>query len=167
MIHRSDAASHLDPDRRRRGVTLIELVISMVVVGIALSGSFLALHQTIVSSADPMIQQQASAIAEALLEEVLAKAYLDPDSGDVCPTPEVQRSLYDNVCDYQGFDESGVSTQEGVAVAGLELYRARIAVDTTASLSGLSGAAQLLRIDVRVNFSSRVDLTLSGYRTKL
>lgn len=139
----------------------------MVVVGIALSGSFLALHQTLKSSADPMIQQQASAVAEALLEEVLAKAYVDPNSGDVCPLPEAQRSLYDNVCDYQGLDETGVSTQEGVAVAGLELYRTRIAVDTTASLAGLLGGSEVLRVDVRVNFRSRVDLTLSGYRTNL
>lgn len=153
--------------RARAGLTLVELVISMVVIGIALSGAFLALHQSLSASADPMVQQQASAVAESVLEEVLAKAYLDPDDGVLCGAPEAQRALYDNVCDYQGFDETGVRTQEGLPVAGLEAYRVRVAVDESASLNGLSGSAQILRVDVRVNFGGRVDLTLSGYRANL
>ena len=153
--------------RSRAGLTLVELVISLVVIGIVLSGSFLALRQTLLSSADPMLQQQAVAVAEAILEESLGKAYRDPDDGNVCPAPEAARPLFDNVCDFQGYDETGVTTQEGVAVAGLETYRVRVAVDPAATLGSLSGSGQILRVDVRVNVGARVDLTLSGYRANL
>lgn len=154
------------PERLRRtaGLTLIELVISIAVIGIALTGTLLGIHRTIAHSADPMIQQQAAAIAEAYLEEALAKPYLDPDTGTVCPAAEPSRDLYDNTCDYGGLDDSGAQSQDGSPVAGLEAYRVRVTVDTAANLNGLTGSAQVLRVDVRVTRGNRVDVTLSGYR---
>jgi MSHA pilin protein MshD len=160
------ALTNLDRARVRSGLTLIELVISIAIFGIALGGALLAVDQTTVRSADPMLQQQASAIAEAYLEEILLKSFLDPDSGTVCPAAEASRDLYDNVCDYAGLDDSGAQDQSGSVVAGLESYRVRVGVDTTAALNGLTGSADVLRVDVRVSHGSRVDLTLSGYRTR-
>jgi len=156
----------VDRSRARSGLTLIELVISIAIFGIALGGALLAVNHTTVHSADPMIQHQASAIAEAYLEEILLRKFLDPDSGSVCPAPEGARDLYDNVCDYAGLDDSGARDQSGSAVTGLESYRVRVSVDTTATLNGLTGSADVLRVDVRVNHGSRVDLTLSGYQTR-
>jgi len=153
-----------DAARARAGLTLIELVISIAVLAIALGGALLAIDQTTVRSADPMIQHQASAVAEATLEEILLKSFLDPDTGTVCPAPEASRGLYDNVCDYAGLDDSGARDQAGAAVTGLENYRVRVAVDTAAILNTLTGSPDVLRIDVRVNHGSRVDLTLSGYQ---
>ena len=95
-------------DRRRRsGVSLIELVAAIVVISVALTGTILLAETTTRHSASPMLGRQAVSIAEAYLEEALAKPYLDPEEGTVCPTPEVTRDLYDNVCDYDGLDETG------------------------------------------------------------
>ncbi len=155
--------------RQQAGLTLVELVLSIVVIGVAVSGSMLAIHLVTARSADPMLQHQASAIAEAYLEEVLARPFADPDDDSVCSAPEAGRSLYDDVCDYDGLDDAGARTQDGVAVAGLEPYRVRIAVDPAASLNGLTGSTQVLRVDVRVTHQLAalgVDLTLSGYRTR-
>lgn len=150
---------------RQRGVTLVELVVAIVVIGIAVSGVLLVMNYTTSHSADPMLEHQAVAVAESYLEEVLLKDYLDPDTGTVCPSKEASRDLYDNVCDYDGLDESGARDQAGNAVAGLDNYRVRVTVDQDAALSTLSTSAQVLRVDVRVTSSSLVDLTLSGYRT--
>ena len=87
----------LDFARAQGGLTLIELVVSIAVVGIALTGALLAIDQTTVRSADPMIQHQGSAIAEAYLEEILLKDFLDPDTLTVCPPREPGRDLYDNL----------------------------------------------------------------------
>ena len=153
--------------RRESGTTLVELVISIVVIGIAVTGSLLAVNHVVNRSGDPMLQHQASAVAEAYLEEVLARPLADPDGG-VCGAPEASRADYDDVCDYDGLDDLGARAQDGSAVAGLEPYRVRVTVDPGANLNGLTGSANVLRVDVRVTHSLAalgIDLTLSGYRT--
>ncbi len=155
-----------DP-QQRAGVTLIELVVSLVVMGIALAGTLQVMDATAGASADPMLLQQASAIADSHLEEILLRPFYDPDTGatgGVCPTPEAGRALYDNVCDYDGLDDSGARDQTGSAVAGLTAYRVRVTVDSAASLGSLSGPADVLRVDVRVTHTDVVDFSVSGYR---
>ncbi|MGB5354159.1 MAG: type II secretion system protein, partial [Woeseia sp.] len=57
------------------GATLIELLVSIVIVGVA-AGIILSLVATTTgASADPMLRHQASAIAEAYLEEILLKSF--------------------------------------------------------------------------------------------
>ena len=68
--------------RRQAGTTLIEVVIAIVIISIAVSAVLMALTMTVGYSADPMIRHQAVAIAEAYLEEITLKAFVDPD-GDV------------------------------------------------------------------------------------
>jgi MSHA pilin protein MshD len=67
--------------RRERGVTLVELIVFIVIVSTAVAGVLMALDISNRSSADPMIQKQALAVAEALLEEVQLQpfTYCDPD----------------------------------------------------------------------------------------
>jgi MSHA pilin protein MshD len=148
------------------GATLVEMVISIAVVGICVAGVLLAMLTTTARSADPMLQHQASAVAEAYLEEILLRDYLDPDTSSVCPAPEATRDLYDNVCDYALLDDAGARSQDGTPVAGLGDYRVRVGVDGAATLGGLSGSADVLRVDVRVTHPTGLDLTLSGYRTR-
>lgn len=112
-----------------------------------------------------MLERQAISIGESYLEEILQKAYLDPNDNALCPTPEAARSLYDNVCDYQGFDETGVRDQSGTAISGLEGYRIEIEVDTTATLGSLSGSANVIRVDAIVTDPMGNPISLSGYRT--
>jgi MSHA pilin protein MshD len=151
--------------RRSRGVTLVELVVSMLIVSVALAGTLSVMNITTLHSADPMIEQQGLSVAEAYLEEILLRAFADPDDGLVCGAPEASRDLYDDVCDYAGHSDAGAADQDGNAVAGLEAYTVTVGVDTAANLNGLTGASDVLRIDVRVTHPVGLDLTLSGYRT--
>jgi MSHA pilin protein MshD len=75
------------PALRQRGVTLVELILFIVIVGIALAGIVAVMNMTNRASVDPVRRKQALIIAEGLLEEVeLAKfSYCDPadpDAGD-------------------------------------------------------------------------------------
>jgi len=67
--------------RRAAGLSLVELIVFIVVVGVAVAGVLAALNLSTRASADPMIQKQALAIAEAVLEEaqLMPFTYCDPD----------------------------------------------------------------------------------------
>ena len=160
----------MSPDERRNrvatsGMSLIELVVAIVVIAICLTGAFALVDTTTRRSVDPMLERQATSIAEAYLEEILQQAYLDPDDGVVCPTPEAQRSLFDNVCDYAGLDEVGARDQTGTLVPGLENYRIAVAIDSKATLGALTGSSAVLRIDVTVSDPLGRPVLLSAYRT--
>ena len=57
------------------GITLIEMIISMVIISISLTGVFTVMNLTVGHSADPIINHQALAIAEACMEEILLEPY--------------------------------------------------------------------------------------------
>jgi len=154
----------------QRGATLVELVITIVIISISVGAVIGTMSRMIGHSADPMIEAQAVAIADSYLEEIMLKAYLDPTTGTVCPgAPGGGRSAYDNICDYNGLVDAGALDQSGAAPAGLSLadYTVTVSVAQTATLNNLSGSSQALRVDVNVKYSDAnlADITLSGYRT--
>jgi MSHA pilin protein MshD len=152
----------------QRGATLVELVITIVIISISVGAVIGTLSKMTEHSADPMIEAQAVAIAESYLEEIMLKAYLDPATGTVCPgAPPGGRSVYDNVCDYNSLPVGAPQDQSGAAPPGLNLsaYTVSVTVNQAASLNNLSGSGQVLRVDVHVTYGSLVDITLSGYRT--
>ena len=146
-------------------MSLIELVVAIVVVAICLTGAFALVDTTTRRSVDPMLERQATSIAEAYLEEVLQQAYLDPDDAAVCPTPEAERTLFDNVCDYRGLAEVGAQDQTGGLVPGLESYRIAIEIDSKATLGALVGDEVVLRVDITVTDPLGRPVLLSAYRT--
>ncbi len=67
--------------KRARGVTLVELIVFIVIVGVAMAGLFAAFNTITAASADPQVRKQVLAIAESLMEEIQAMpfTYCDPD----------------------------------------------------------------------------------------
>ena len=53
---------------RQGGVTLIELIIAMVIIGVAVAGMMAAFNTTSRNRADPVLQKQMAAVAEGLME---------------------------------------------------------------------------------------------------
>lgn len=172
---------------RQRGVSLVELIIFIVVVGVAVAGVVAALRLGAATSTDPMVHKQALAIAEALLEEVELQpfTYCDPNDANAasalstaaCTTPEVigveggetRGSIttpFDNVSDYHNPVAIAVSGIDGVAIAGLGAYTAVITV-TAQDLGGITAAsAEALLIRVEVSAPAGVTVVLDGYRTR-
>jgi MSHA pilin protein MshD len=82
----------LTPPLRQRGVTLVELILFIVIVGIAVGGILTVMNLASRASVDPLRRKQALIIAEGLLEEVeLAKfSYCDPADPDAADADVVK-----------------------------------------------------------------------------
>ena len=145
--------------RRQAGTTLIELVISIVIISIAVSAVLMALTMSFGSSADPMVRHQAIAIAEAYLEEITLKAFDDPDGVD----GEANRTLYDDVDDYNGLVDVGARDQFNAALTGLDDYTVTVAVTASSGLPSIA-STDLFLISVTITHAANIDFTVSAYR---
>ena len=151
--------------RRQTGATLIELVVSIVVISVGLAGILLVMNRNVSSSGDPVVQHQAIAIAEAYLEEILAKEFTDPDGGETGgPEAGETRPTFDDVNDYNGLSNAGARDQNDNAIAGLGGYNVGVTVVNQA-WNGIPVADTLLAT-VTVTGLGGVSITLSGYRTR-
>jgi len=146
----------------QRGATLIELIISIVIVATAVGAVLNVLSSNLGRSADAFITVQAGAIAEAYLEEIRLRPFSDPDGID----GESNRIDFDDLDDYDGLVDNGARDQFDNPIAGLDRYTVTVAVVASAGLTGVP-AVDSLRIDVRVIQAPYVDFTLSSYRTRL
>lgn len=144
-----------------RGYTLVELVVSMTIISVALLGTLMAINTATLSSADPLILQQAISISESYLEEITAKDF--PTA--VCPPGT--RATFTNICQYNGLSEPPTD-QTGTVVSGLGGYTVSVTLDSsTASLGSptLTAGTQVVRIDVNVSHIGMQNMTFSVYRT--
>lgn len=145
---------------RETGVTLVELIVAIVIIGVALAGVLMVFIRNTSASADPLIWHQATAIAEAYLEEALTRNFTDPDGTNVGET----RATYDDVLDYN-FTDTGARDQNGSAISGLEGYT----VQVQAALEALNGIPNTDAARVTVTVTPAVlpsgAVTISGYRT--
>jgi MSHA pilin protein MshD len=144
---------------RIRGVTLIELVVTITVVSIAVTTVVGALSNSSMQSANRMIQQQATAIAASYLEEIMQKPYTAPNG------TEAARRLFDDTTDYASLPDTVVRDQQGTAIPGLGAYRVTVQV-AGSTLPGLpAGTVQL--IDVTVTHpSSGMSVLMTGYKIR-
>ena len=170
-----------------RGLSLVELLIFIVVIGAALAGVLSVFIESTRASADPQLRRQALAIAESLLEEVQLMPFTFCDSDDAnvetasgpggCAGaaeaigPEAGESRYasppfDHVNDYHGFTMTGIRDITNTAVPGLAAYSASVSVAAAALGSIAAGSGDALRITVTVTGPGGTSVTLDGYRTR-
>lgn len=140
-----------------KGVTLIELVLSIVIVSIALLGTLICINTVVFSSSDPILTEQAASIADSYLQEILTKNF------PVASCPVATRVNYANICNYNGLNQAPTNLY-GNLISGLGGYTVNVTVDTsTANLGGLTGSTAVARIDVRVSHAGMNPITLSAY----
>ena len=167
------------------GLSLIELIMFVVIVGVGVAGVLMVFNVTTQKSADPQVRKQMLAVAEALLEEVQVKSFTicDPDDANAatavtsadCADPandesdpplgpeasDTARAAYDNVSDYNGLSLSPASDINGTQLIG---YAATVSV-TQQQLEGSIPLEASLRITVTVTHGGD-SLSLSGYRVR-
>ena len=70
---------------RQAGISLLELVLFIVIVGVGIAGILSTFNVSVRGSADPMVRKQALAIAESLLLEIEQQAFTwcDPQDANV------------------------------------------------------------------------------------
>ena len=171
---------------RQRGLSLVEVVIFIVVLGIGLAGMAIIYNQLTLASVDPVVRKQAVAIANSLMEEIQLRpfTYCDPDDPDVfkgppCGTPEglgpevgggvetrYNEPRFDNVNDYHGFADSIKDIYE-VPIDGLSDYSVSVdIVNAGADFTPAVPADAALRITVTVTGPANVGVALQGYRLR-
>ena len=181
--------------KRQRGATLVELIIFIVVVGTAVIGVLTVLDLSTKSSADPMVQKQALAVAEAVLEEAQLQpfTYCDPDDASAAtalgaadctggangPNDEARLPLgpeagetragaatpFDNVSDYHGLVIGPGITD--IAGAAIPGLGAYTATVAVANQAlGAVPAADSLLITVTVTGPGDTTVVLNGYRLR-
>lgn len=176
--------------RRQRGITLVELVLFMIVIGVGVAGLVSVTGPMIRSSADPMLRKQMLAIAESLLNEVLQQpfTYCDPDdsraataknktdcsasanaqdkggSALTSPTGETagNRASFDNVADYGNYSQ--VNIGDAVGNNAMVGYTASVAVTRAGAVFGLADNAAALMVTVTVTRAGQDNIQLTGYR---
>lgn len=165
-----------------RGVTLVELVVAIVIIGVALTGVLMVFVRNTSASADPLIWHQANAIAEAYLEEILAKNFdlNGPEAGE-------SRATYDDVGDYNNLANNGCLTvgqgyaatancptpgscacdQTGQPINGLQGYVVSVQVAAQALGSPAIAGTDAQRVQVTVTSPFGGDIVISGFRTNV
>ncbi len=179
----------------QRGISLIELIMFIIIVGIGVAGILLVFNVTTKASADPLIHKQMLAIAEALMEEVQAKpfTYCDPDDAnaatalntagcaaavenlgpeavDTPPTGPAETRAgtvrpFDNVNDY-GATLSISPITDITGTAIGGLGAYSATIAVAGSALGGIAAAESLLITVTVTGPGSDSLVLQGYRTR-
>jgi len=138
---------------RQHGLTLVELVLAIVIISIAVTGVLMAYVTMVSRSADPLIDVQASALAEAYMDEILSKPVSGAPSGGT-------RASFGNVTDYNGVDDSPPVDQNGSAIGALAAYRVQVAT-SDATISG----TPMKQVQVTVNHTaSGRSVVMRAYR---
>jgi len=135
------------------GLTLIELVATIVILAISLTGISVVMQGGLSQSADTMLNVRTVALAQAYLDEILGKRFDDntrnsgippcrasappprqcTSEGSFGPDGGENRRRYDDVDDYHGLDQGdGQATPlqdaEGNTRTGYENFRVEVSV---------------------------------------
>lgn len=144
------------PLRNNQGFTLIEIVITIVILG-AVAGILVPFFTAIVHSPDPVIRERAISLGQAMMDEIMAKRWDENNPmgggplntnesarGTVAATPVANlgvdagedRTTYDDVDDYRSMPpETGNFTDQNGAAFSLPGYQRQVLVDYIASSS--------------------------------
>lgn len=162
------------------GLSLIELIMFIVIVGVGIAGITITYNTVVRHSADPMVRKQALAIAESLLLEIEQQPFTwcDPDdanattatsaagcAGGTLPESRGNNATpFDNVADYAGYNAPAADILGGNLVAG---YTVTVAIAQTGGVAPFAGfpADAVLRIAVTVTGRGE-NVTLVGYRAR-
>ena len=141
---------------KQRGVTLIELVVSIAVIATAAATLIGTLSYLSGQGADYLLQAQAQSIADSYLAEITGKSFADPNGAD----GEGNRCNFDDVDDYAGFGASVATDQCGNVMGNFP-----IRVTLTRGGLRLLPPADVWRIDVTVGYGNS-SVSSTGYRTR-
>jgi MSHA pilin protein MshD len=103
--------------RVQRGLTLVELLVTIVVIGLAGAALVGTLAYLAGTGNTSMLQAQAQSIANAYLAEIQAKSYT------ALPNSPATRDQFNDINDYNGLDTPTATDEQGNAAGKLESFR--------------------------------------------
>jgi MSHA pilin protein MshD len=157
----------------RRAFTLIEAAVSCVIVGVMLSAALTTAGAARAREQKAIDRQKGVFLAQSLLAEILDKAYIDPGAAPVfgLESGEVgqPRSVYNDVDDYSGLNESPPKYADGTAIPGYSRWSRSVTVQwvTAANLATVSATdTGLKKITVTVRKNGVPVAELNALRSK-
>jgi prepilin-type N-terminal cleavage/methylation domain-containing protein len=143
--------------QHQQGLTLIELVTSITIIGLAGSAVLGVMGYLSSTSGATLARTRAQDIAQLYLSQVMSRPFSDPDATPV----EASRSQFDDIGDFAGIDDASAIDQSGTVIAP---WRVRVTV-TPAALGSVA-AANARRVDVRVDLPDGQVALATGFRTR-
>jgi MSHA pilin protein MshD len=119
----------------QRGVSLIELIVFMVVVGIAFSALMSVYVQSAINNADPLINSRLLEAAQSRLDEVIALKYAEetPTGGvPACTACSTNVDGVNDVDDFNGVTDSPYPNYDRVVAVTVDGDRKLVTVTVTA-----------------------------------
>jgi len=162
-------------DKKHRGrclgVSLIETVISMVILSGAMVATLNAVTGARASQALISERAKSQLLAESMLTEIMGNKYMEPGSTtlgrDVGETYRNRRDAYDDIDDFHGWNND-IRTPVGTLVAGFENYKIAINVawvNPASPNTAVNADQGAKRITITVTRDSRVVAKLVGWAT--
>ncbi|SFR85053.1 MSHA pilin protein MshD [Marinobacter daqiaonensis] len=164
-MRRPDVAS-------QQGATLVELVITIVIISVAIAGVVGAFALISGRSADPLNQTRAVALSQLYMDEILSRRYdestppggVPKQSGCSITTEESQREDYDDVDDYNAIDSAAPANADGDSLGpAYSSFVVSVTVTCAGSELGLPNE-EAKRIDITIVDPSSQDYLFTAYR---
>ncbi|TDM09473.1 MAG: prepilin-type cleavage/methylation domain-containing protein [Ideonella sp. MAG2] len=140
--------------RLPRGMSLIELVVAIVILGVGLAGMMLAFSTVAGGSADPVIQRQMQAIADEMLAEISLKPFAPAANAAATGCARVN---FNDLSDYDGYATSNqICTIDGVPIPSLANYSVSVSITNVAWQTAPSSESVLIKVTVTYGNNSYV-----------
>lgn len=153
--------------RSHRGATLIEVIVFLLVIGIALAATLNVFTQNMLTNTDPLIRIRALELAQAQLDEVLARKFDENtptggvpacnSTGAVVCAGISSDSDFDDVGDFNAVNDSSTNGYEidvsvvDSSLSGAEARLITVTV-TTPPMAGLPAGDTVTLSAYKVNF---------------
>lgn len=173
--HAVSRASNPQPAvRSRRGFTLVEVILAILVVGVGLTASMRALTAVMNTSRVSRESRLARELALNLLAEISLLPFEDPDGSPVFgPEPgegTSTRAAFDDIDDYRARSESPPQKKDGTVEAGTTGYTRSVAVVSVSPTNFETvlpdGSSDAKRITVAVSRAGMRPVSLTTVRLK-
>lgn len=124
---------HMPPSRQRTGLTLVETVLSVVIMTTMIVMALGTFGTLVKSGKTNNSRLLATALAQQLAAEIVQNPYSDPTVPNVfgLETGEANgtRANFDDVDDYNAWTESPPQLKDGTTIAGLTGWTRQVAVE--------------------------------------
>jgi MSHA pilin protein MshD len=148
----------------RYGFTLVEAVLSCVIMAVLLLPALSLIGAAARTRKTQPEQTQALTLAKHLLTEIMQSRYADPDGTEAGET----RASWDDVSDYDKFQEKPPTHRDGTAIAGLTGWKRQVKIklaDPANPANNPGSDLGLKQISVTVTSASGTAYTLTGLRS--
>ncbi|HEX2838428.1 MAG TPA: hypothetical protein VHN77_09905 [Phycisphaerales bacterium] len=158
--------------RGRAGLTLVEAVLSLLVLAVLATASLSAISQSRAARLAVDEQSMGSALARSLLSEIAALPSMESasttigvDGGENAS----DRTTFDDVDDFNGFSESPCIALDGKVIDGTDAWQRSVVVawvSVSATTTTTTSDTGLKRVWVTVSHNGRAVTRLSALRGK-